>query len=113
MSSKDARRKENRRLARAFNHSDPKVDLAQVRSIAIELEADHSDAPTSLREGLADMFTVRLPGFTGPLARSLMTTNAIESMLSVARTAMGNVKRWRVDKDAGLVVLQLRVPMHR
>ena len=41
------------------------------------------------------MFTVRRLGVDGRLARTLTNTNAIESMISVARTTMRNVKRWR------------------
>jgi hypothetical protein len=41
------------------------------------------------------MFTVRRLGIEGRLARTLTSTNPIESMISVARTTMANVKRWR------------------
>ena len=41
------------------------------------------------------MFTVRRLGVSGRLASTLTTTNCIESMISVARTVMGGVKRWR------------------
>ena len=41
------------------------------------------------------MFTVRRLGVTGRLARTLTNTNCIESMISVARTTMGRVKRWK------------------
>lgn len=85
----------DRRLAQAFNHPDPDKGLARARSIASELETDHPDAAASLREGLQDMFTVRRLGVCGRLAKSLTNTNCIESMISVARTVMANVKRWR------------------
>jgi len=45
--------------------------------------------------GAREMFTVRRLGVTGPLARSLRSTNPIESMISTARVTTGNVKRWR------------------
>jgi putative transposase len=41
------------------------------------------------------MFTVRRLGVGGRLALTLTSTNCIESMISVARTAMGRVKRWK------------------
>ncbi|NIA26353.1 MAG: hypothetical protein GWP04_12475 [Gammaproteobacteria bacterium] len=41
------------------------------------------------------MFTVRRLGVTGSLLRTLMSTNPIESMISIARTTTSNVKRWR------------------
>ena len=78
-----------------FDHPDPATGLARAKAIAAELEADHPDAAASLREGLADMFTVRRLGVAGRLARTLTSTNPIESMISVARTTMANVKRWR------------------
>lgn len=93
--SKELAGRIDRRLAQAFNHPDPAAGLARARSIAAGLEADHPDAAASLREGLADMFTVRRLGVDGRLARTLTNTNCIESMISVARTTMGNVKRWR------------------
>jgi len=85
----------DRRLAAAFAQPDPERGLARARAIASQLEAGHPDAAASLREGLADMFTVRRLGVEGRLARTLTSTNPIESMISVARTTMGHVKRWR------------------
>jgi putative transposase len=41
------------------------------------------------------MFSVHRLGITGTLARSLTTTNAIESMISSARTTARKRKRWR------------------
>lgn len=83
------------RLARAFNHADPAKGLDAARRLAGELSADHPDAAASLLEGLDEMFTVRRLGAGGRLALTLTNTNCIESMISVARTAMGRVKRWK------------------
>jgi transposase-like protein len=83
------------RLARAFADPDPVKGLDQARRIAGELKADHPDAAASLLEGLEEMFTVRRLGLTGRLATTLTNTNCIESMISVARTTMGNVKSWK------------------
>ncbi len=85
----------DRRLGHAFGHPDPATGLARAKAIAVELGRDHPDAAASLREGLDDMFTVRRLGVEGRLARTLTTTNPIESMISIARTTMGHVKRWR------------------
>ena len=93
--SKELAARIDRRLAGAFNHPDPATGLHRAKAIAAELERDHPDAAASLREGLEDMFTVRRLGVDGRLARTLTNTNCIESMISVARTVMGNVKRWR------------------
>ena len=85
----------DRRLGHAFGHPDPVTGLARAKAIAAELGRDHPDAAASLREGLDEMFTVRRLGVEGRLARTLTTTNPIESMISIARTTMGHVKRWR------------------
>lgn len=83
------------RLARAFADADPAKGLDAARRIAGELKADHPDAAASLVEGLEEMFTVRRLGVSGRLAATLTNTNCIESMISVARTTMGNVKSWK------------------
>jgi putative transposase len=85
----------DQRLARAFNHTDPAAGLRQVRDLARQLETRWPDAAASVREGLEDMFTVRRLGVGDRLARSLTSTNMIESMISVGRTTTANVKRWR------------------
>lgn len=45
------------------------------------------------------MFTVRTLGIDGTLARTLVCTNMIEWMLSIARTTTRYVKRWRDEDD--------------
>jgi len=83
------------RLGEAFNHPDPDQGLTNARRLAGELDKPYPDAAGSIREGLEEMFTVRRLGVTGTLLRTLMSTNPIESMISIARTTTGNVKRWR------------------
>jgi hypothetical protein len=83
------------RLARAFAEADSAKGLDQAKRIACELKADHPDAAASLLEGLDEMFTVRRLGVSGKLVTTLTNTNCIESMISVARTTMGNVKSWK------------------
>jgi len=92
---KEAAGRIDRRLAQAFSHPDPDKGLARARTIASELEKDHPDAAASLREGLQAMLPVPRMGVSGRLAKTLTNTTCIESMISVARTVMGNVKRWR------------------
>jgi len=41
------------------------------------------------------MFTVARLGITGTLAKTLTSSNPIESMFSIARTVNRNVTRWR------------------
>jgi putative transposase len=83
------------RLARAFADPDPAKGLDQAKRIVGELKADHPDGAASLLEGLEEMFTVRRLGVGGRLATTLTNTNCIESMISVARTTMGNVTSWK------------------
>jgi transposase-like protein len=82
------------RMVRAFKHADPDQVLADARRLATELEARWPSAAGSLREGLEDMFTVSRLGIDGRLAKTLTNTNAIESMISIARTVTARVKRW-------------------
>jgi transposase-like protein len=84
-----------RRLVEAFNHPDPDQGLANARRLAAELDKTFPDAAGSIREGLEEMFTVARLGVTGRLAKTLQSTNPIESMISIARTTTANVKRWR------------------
>jgi transposase-like protein len=87
--------KVDRRLALVFANPDPAKGLDAAKRLAGELKADHPDAAASLLEGLEDMFAVRRLGIGGNLAEMLTCTNAIESMISVARTTMRNVKNWQ------------------
>jgi putative transposase len=86
------------KLARAFNHADPAAGLRAVEDLARALENRWPDAAASLREGLDEMFTVRRLGVSERLARTLTSTNPIESMISIARSTSRNVKRWRDGK---------------
>ncbi len=51
--------------------------------------------PPSLREGLAETLTVARLGVPPTLARTLRSTNAVESMIEICRDHSRNVKRWR------------------
>ena len=83
------------RLALIFANPDPAKGLDAAKRLAGELRPEHPDAAASLLEGLDDMFAVRRLGIGGNLAEMLTCTNAIESMISVARTTMRNVKHWQ------------------
>jgi putative transposase len=83
------------RLARAFNHPDSAAGLRTARDLARALQDRHPGAAASLREGLEGMFTVRRLGVSDRLARTLTSTNPVESMISIARTTTRNVKRWK------------------
>ena len=55
----------------------------------------NADAAGSLREGLEETLTVARLKLPDLLARSLVTTNPIESAFSVAGNVTRRVKRWR------------------
>jgi putative transposase len=83
------------KLARAFADPDPDAGLRAARELARALQGRHPGAAASLREGLEEMFTVHRLGLSQRLARTLTSTNPVESMISIARTTMRNVKRWK------------------
>jgi putative transposase len=68
---------------------------AQLLTLARELDKTHPGAAASLREGMAETLTVLRLGVSPTLARTLRSTNTIESMISICREHAGNVKRWQ------------------
>jgi putative transposase len=66
---------------------------AQLLTLARELDKTHPGAAASLREGLPETLTVLRLGVPPTLARTLRSTNTIESMISICREHAGNVKR--------------------
>jgi putative transposase len=68
---------------------------AQLSTLARELDKTHPGAAASLREGMAETLTVLRLGVPPTLARTLRSTNTIESMISICRDHAGNVKRWQ------------------
>ncbi len=65
------------------------------RAIAAEFDRDHADAAAWLKGGWEDMYTVRRLGVRATGRDPSPTTNCIESMIAVARTVRGGVKRWQ------------------
>jgi putative transposase len=84
-----------KRMRRAYHHSDPLVAQAELEALARELDRSHPGAAGSLREGLAETLTIARLGVPPTLARTLRSTNSIESMISICRDHASNVKRWR------------------
>jgi putative transposase len=84
-----------KRMRRAYHHSDPLVAQAELEALARELDRSHPGAAGSLREGLAETLTIGRLGVPPTLARTLRSTNSIESMISICRDHAANVKRWR------------------
>ncbi len=81
------------KLVKAFGHPDPELGLRQAKNLAGQLEKNHPGAAASLREGLEEMFTVARLGIDGRLAKTLTTSNPVESMISIARTTNRNWHR--------------------
>lgn len=75
--------------------------MARLEKLATMLEKEHPSAAASLREGLAETFTVNRLGLPATLRRCLCTTNVIESPHSGVRQRTGRVSRWR---DGALVL---------
>jgi putative transposase len=68
---------------------------AALDDLARQLDKSHPGAAASLREGLAETLTVMRLGVPPTLARTLRSTNPIESMIEICRDHSTNVKRWR------------------
>ncbi len=69
--------------------------MARLEKQAEWLEREHPSAAASLREGLAEMFTVNRLGLSPSLSRCLVSTNVIESPHSGVRLRTRRVCRWR------------------
>ena len=69
--------------------------MARLDELAKMLETLHPSAAGSLREGMAETFTVNRLGLPGALRRCLCTTNVIESPNSGIRRRTGRVTRWK------------------
>ena len=84
-----------RRMTDAYHAASALEAEAALMALAAELDRTHPGAAASLREGLHDTLTVLRLNVSPTLTRTLRSTNAIESMISVCRDHAGNVKRWR------------------
>ncbi len=83
------------RMTDAYHASSALEAEAALLALAKELDRTHPGAAASLREGLDETLTVLRLGVPPTLARTLRSTNCIESMISVCREHAANVKRWR------------------
>ena len=75
-----------------------KEGLARLEKQAEWLEREYPSAAASLREGLAEMFTVNRLGLSPTLSRCLVSTNVIESPHSGVRLRTRKICRWRDGK---------------
>ena len=84
-----------KKMRAAYRHESALAAEADLESLARQLSKTHPGAAASLREGLAETLTVNRLGVPPTLARTLRSTNAIESMIEICRDHSTNVKRWR------------------
>lgn len=84
-----------RKMRVAYHADSALAAQAQLEALAREMDKTHPGAAASLREGLEETLTVLRLELSPTLARTFRSTNAIESMISIARDHARNVKRWR------------------
>ena len=84
-----------KRMRKAYHAGSALEAEAQLTALAKELDKTHPGAAGSLREGMAETLTVLRLDVPPTLARTLRSTNAVESMISISRDHSRNVTRWR------------------
>jgi putative transposase len=84
-----------KKMRAAYHNPDALAAEAALEDLARQLAKSHPGAAGSLREGLAETLTVSRLGVPPTLARTLRSTNAVESMIEICRDHSTNVKRWR------------------
>jgi putative transposase len=82
-------------MADAYHAASALEAEAALLSLAQELDRTHPSAAASVREGMHETLTVLRLDVAPTLARTLRSTNVIESMISMCREHADNVKRWR------------------
>jgi putative transposase len=83
------------RMRAAWALTDADLARQRLELLAGELERTWPDAAASLREGMEETLTLMGLGIDGNLAKTLGSTNPIESMIEIVRHTQRNVKRWR------------------
>lgn len=84
----------------AWKVTDAEEGMKRLEGLARFLEHEYESAARSLREGMAEMFTIQRLKLPPSLYKCLGTTNVIESPQSGVQKRTGNVTRWR---DADMV----------
>jgi putative transposase len=83
------------RIRGAWALTDAAAAESQLERLAAELARSWPDAAASLREGMPETLTLMRLGINGKLAKTLASTNPIESMIEIVRCTQRNVKRWQ------------------
>jgi putative transposase len=84
-----------RRMRQAYHAESALKAEGLLAELAAELDKTHPGAAASLREGMAETLTILRLGVPPTLARTLRSTNPVESMIEICREHSKNVKRWR------------------
>jgi putative transposase len=84
-----------RRMRQAYHAESALKAEGLLTELARELDKTHPGAAASLREGMAETLTILRLGVPPTLARTLRSTNPVESMIEICREHSKNVKRWR------------------
>jgi putative transposase len=84
-----------KRMRQAYHAESALKAEAELQALARELDKTHPGAAASLREGMTETLTVLRLEVPPTLARTLRSTNTIESMIGICREHSKNVKRWR------------------
>jgi len=84
-----------RRMRQAYHAESALKAESLLTGLAAELDKTHPGAAASLREGMAETLTILRLGVPPALARTLHSTNPVESMIEICREHSKNVKRWR------------------
>jgi transposase-like protein len=84
-----------RELRAAWKLTDAYAATRALENLARKLHRINPDAAGSLREGLDETLTITRLGVTGTLAKTLGSTNPMESTIDIVRVHARNVKRWR------------------
>lgn len=91
------------RLRDAWNTPDAVKALTKLKKLATDIDRTHPDAARSLEEGMEQTITVNRLGLVGTtLAKTISSTNPIESMIEICRVRSRNVKRWRQENKMRL-----------
>jgi putative transposase len=83
------------RMRQAYHAESALKAEGLLTELARELDKTHPGAAASLREGMAETLTILRLDVPPTLARTLRSTNPIESMIEICREHSKNVKRWR------------------
>jgi hypothetical protein len=81
-----------KRMRAAYRNPNSLVAQAELEALARELDRSHPGATGSLHAGLTETLTIGRLGVSPTLARTLRSTNTIESMIEICRDHAANAR---------------------